>query len=89
MSGIVPGDIPWLAPAAARLEPLPVPELSGLPVTATPAQRLLHAHLSHGSRARREAAAFALALTQPEAAAAVRAFFNRKKVGNRGTPESK
>ena len=68
-------EIPWLTEA----KPSPLREIPALPVAASPAQRLLHEHLRHGSRARREAAAFALALTQPEAAAAVRAFLNRNK----------
>lgn len=68
-------EIPWLTDDG----PSPLREIPALPAVASPAQRLLHEHLSHGSAARREAAAFALALTQPAAAAAVRAFLNRNK----------
>ena len=73
-------NIPWLTPHPNySSQKIPV-----LPVAATPAQQLLHAHLCRGSRARREAATFALALTQPAAAAAVRAFLNRNKTdGNK------
>jgi hypothetical protein len=78
MKDKLPGEIPWLRGDA----PAPAPELPPLPAAAPPAQRLLHEHLRHGSRARREAAAFALALTQPAAAEAVRAFLNKKKTGS-------
>jgi len=47
----------------------------------TPATRLLRAHLQHGCRARREAAAFALVLTQPAAACAIRDFFTARRSG--------
>ena len=67
--------VPWLGVSGET----PVPETPAAGADPSPAQRLLHAHLSHGSRARREAASFALALTQPAAAAAVRSFLQRNK----------
>jgi len=67
-----PPRIPWLdgAPPAAvdAVEPA---------AGESAARRLLCQHLARGARHRREPAAFALALAQPEAAAAVREFLAR------------
>jgi hypothetical protein len=51
------------------------------PPPGSPAARLLREHLRHGSAARREAAAFALALTQPAAARAIADFFAVRRTG--------
>ena len=62
-----------------------LPPLSDAPVgcerggTETGAAKLLREHLARGSRARRQAAAFALALTQAEAVVAIAAFFGRNE----------
>jgi hypothetical protein len=72
---LAPPRPPWRgSPGAAAPAAAPRPTPGG-----DPARRLLREHLAHGGRARREAAAFALALSRPAAAEAIAAFFSRRK----------
>lgn len=74
----------WLGIRGAPQAAPPVEAGASLELPATPARLLLRDHLHHGAAARREAAAFALALTQPEAARAIAAFFtSRGRKGGR------
>jgi hypothetical protein len=80
---------PWLARRGTMTVAPPAGSGNPAALSETPARKLLRDHLQHGVVGRREAAAFALALTQPEAARAIADFFASRRRTGRGIHDAR